>query len=313
MKNPSKQAYQQISEIQHLGILQSRIHQAGVGGEDAIHAVEGFLEQLPYALSAAAHSALALASAEYAAIEAVRASRHWDGKSVSTYQLEDYEYHPAAFAVDRFLDAARRAQNAIWPYLSKVLRRSIPQSFADLFKRVRFRPDLLPGRINELICDYWTGSGQRLKEYRDLSQHHAVVSSDGRITLLPDGRVAIYLLLPNNPSEKEPGRLEYLDPRVDALPYVWKSYWDLYSFVFELIHLLLSYTTKPALEVMTLAFKGHIRMGGPRIDAHEPIDQDLLVREFLRRRARLLERLEGELPREGIQPTLIIPKRDASA
>jgi hypothetical protein len=138
------------------------------------------------------------------------------------------------------------------------------------------------------------------------------VSSDGRITLLPDGRAAIYLVLPNNPSKKDPAKLEYLDPRIDAVPYVWYSYWDLYSFVFELTHLLLSYTTKSAVEMMAFSFKGPLRIGGNRIDAHEPLSQNLLVTGFLRHRDDLRMRLDAELPRADIEPTLVIPERDAS-
>lgn len=262
-------------------------------------------------MAAAAHAALTLVHAEKAAIESVRASRTWDGKSVSTFQLENAEYDPAAFAVDNFLDAARRTQNAVWPYLSKVLRRSIPQSLADLLKRINAHPDFLPQRITQLLCDYWTSSGQRLKDYRDLAEHHAVVSSDGRVTLLPDGREVIYLVLPNNPFEKEPRKLAYLDPRIDALPYVWENYWVLYSFIFELTHLLLSYTTEPALEVIPIVFKGTVRMGGPTIDAHELVQEEILVSNFLKGREELKKRLDAELPRKGIKPTLIISDEDA--
>lgn len=309
MTKPKAPDYRLISEIHHLPTLRSRIHQAT--GVEAIQGTEGVLEQLPHTLAAAAHAALTLVHAEKAAIESVRASRTWDGKSVSTFQLENAEYDPAAFAVDNFLDAARRTQNAVWPYLSKVLRRSIPQSLADLLKRINAHPDFLPQRITQLLCDYWTSSGQRLKDYRDLAEHHAVVSSDGRVTLLPDGREVIYLVLPNNPFEKEPRKLAYLDPRIDALPYVWENYWVLYSFIFELTHLLLSYTTEPALEVIPIVFKGTVRMGGPTIDAHELVQEEILVSNFLKGREELKKRLDAELPRKGIKPTLIISDEDA--
>lgn len=257
------------------------------------------------ALAGAAFAALQLARAQAAAISSVRerARQVGDSRAIGIFQLEDSEVDPASFAVDCYLDAARRAQNSIWPYLSKVLGESVPKSLADIVKSPRF-----PGRIDELILDYWESSGQAVKQYRDLAQHHAVVSSDGRVTLLPDGGVGVYLVLPNNPAEKEPGKLAYLDPRIDALPWVWESYWHLYAFVYELTHVLTSYVVGPKTMLKAMRFKGALRFG-VGLDAHEPIATDHLITSHMSRRHQLEGRLDSEMPRSRIEPTLIVEDR----
>jgi len=296
-----------ISVIPHLGTLQSRIRQA-YPERGARQATEWAVEQLPYALAATANALLQMAEAECDAAESVmrRADRKEAG--LCTYQLEDSEYRPIAFAVDSYFDAARRAQNATWPYLSKVLGTSIPLSLSDLVSKLRNGRKLLPQRIHDLVESYWSRSGERLKSYRDLSQHHALVSSDGRVTLLPDGRAAIYVVLPNNPTEKNLSNLSYLDPRIDALPYASQSYSELYAFVFELTHLLLSYTTDSGEMWHVTVFKGPLRVG-PTIDGHLPVPAKAIATTIAALAADLRQRLDAELPRLEITPILVCGRR----
>lgn len=304
--------HRHISAIPHLGRLQSRIRLAGQE-EQLSAALEGLLEQLPHSIAAAAYAALRLARAQEEAVAAILRREEADPNTIKTFQLDATVHDPAAFAIDNFLDAGRRTQNAMWPYLSKVLRLSMPKSLSRLTNMLMSNSSRVPKRIAQPIIDYWNCSGRSLKDYRDLGQHHAVVSSDGRITILPDGRAAIYLVLPNNPTEKDTAKLKYLDPRIDALHFVWKSYWDLYALVFEVTHVLLSYTTEPEMELATIRYKGGHRMGARDIDAHEPITKESIVSQFVVLRDKLQVRLDAELPRAEIKPTLILTPRDASA
>jgi hypothetical protein len=246
-----------------------------------------------------------MADAEAVAIERVKARTDRKEKGVCIYQLEQSEYFPIAFAVDAYLDAARRAQNTTSAYLSKVLRTSIPLSLNDLVSNLRISKTSLPERVSDLITSYWSQSGERLKAYRDLSQHHALVSSDGRVVLLPDDRSAVYLVLPNNPDVKDLAKLSYLDPRIDALPYAMQSYCELYAFILELTHLLLSSATDPGFMSFAMVFKGPIRAGGSHVDGHEPISVESLSRLLQEKTLALTKKLDAELPRAEVVPTLI--------
>ncbi len=294
-----------ISAIPHLAILQSRIRQS-YEEQPTSQAVELAIEQLPYALDAAASALVQIAEAEGAAAESVTKRATEKVGRLCIYQLENFEYRPIAFAVDTYLDSARRAQNAMSPYLSKVLRVSIPESLSNLVARLRNSRISLPQRVHDLVESYWFQSGERLKLYRDLSQHHAVVSSDGRVALLPDGRRAVYQILPNNPWEKDLAKLCYLDPRIDALPYAIQSYCELYAFVFELTHVLLSYTTDPGFMSFTFPFKGPLRMGST-VDGNTLVPPKVIVTTIKSLQADLTKRLDAELPREEITPALVYP------
>jgi hypothetical protein len=136
---------------------------------------------------------------------------------------------------------------------------------------------VLPLQIARLIESYWDRSGERLKAYRDLSQHHGVVSSDGRIGFFPDGSPFVYLVLPNNPAEKQFAKLSYLDPRIDALPYIVNSYCELYSFAFKLADILLGHTTDTGVHTYVWNLKGPLRLGG-EVDGHRIVRvQDILT------------------------------------
>jgi hypothetical protein len=76
---------------------------------------------------------------------------------------------------------------------------------------------------------------------------------------MPDGSKYLYLVLPNNPSEENPSALQYDEPRVDALPWVVKTYQALYEFVCELTRELLGFTETPETEMFTFSLKGAIK------------------------------------------------------
>ena len=226
----SKPSYFEISQIPHLRTLQSRLREAYQGSKN--NGLELEIEQLPYTLSATACILLRILDAQMLIIESVKSrTGNDDIQSYNIYQMEEDEYQSISFLMDSYLDAARRAQNAIWPYLSKILRKSVPQSLSDTIKKMSSGKLQFPDRIHALILEYWRKSGSKLKDYRDLSQHHAVVSSEGHVVILPDRRAGIYLILPKNPEEVNLAKLNY-DGSVHALPLVVETYIILYSFIY---------------------------------------------------------------------------------
>ena len=255
----NSETYQKISLVPNLESLHSRIRQLPSSDIDQRNTFERYLEQLPYCLSSAAYALVQLWESQSNAVNRV-CSKHRNQNAISTYGLDDSEWHSLSFALDRYLEGAHRSQNLIWVYLSKVLSISVPNSMSKLVKNLENSKLVLPEIISSSILTYWKKCGQNIKMYRDLSQHFAVVASDGRVTIMPDNQIFIYLVLPNNPSKKSPTALKYEKPRVDALPFVLDTYKILFRFICNLTQELLGFTNKPKTELYTIAFKGPMRM-----------------------------------------------------
>lgn len=136
-----------------------------------------------------------------------------------------------SFPVDHFFGAARRAQNAVIHYLGRGLRLSLPSSMNKLVRRLEAGRITIPAAPQRELLKYWKTHGVQLKHYRDLAQHHALVTSDARVMASADGRVGLYLLLPSNPEEKAAGRLRFGDPEIHALDYIKREFKVLVAFM----------------------------------------------------------------------------------
>jgi hypothetical protein len=163
---------------------------------------------------------------------------------------------PLAFHVDNFLDAIRRAQNAICPYLSRALRVSTPDSLSDLIKKINSGKMELPQEISKLISDYWTQYGAIIKSYRDLSQHFRIVSSEAALKFDSDGKAYLYLVLPNNPEVKNESLLVWESPFVHAIPYVVENFFVLVDVLNNLVEKLLKQPVEKYIPVIEFSNKG---------------------------------------------------------
>lgn len=251
--------------------LSSRIRQA-YGNPSGLpgHGIEALLEQLPYCVEGAVHHALNLVELQQKSTQA----QTWtaEPQQARSYQLPEAIRQEMAFTIDAYLDAARRAQNAVWVLVSKVFRVSCPISLAEIVKRLERGRLSVPRGVRSVILKYWHDSGARLRDYRDLAQHYAVVASEAKVTIMPDGSRYAFLALPNNPEVKNAVLLRYSDPVVHAVPYVLESLGDLLGFVYELTHVLLAYTERPRYEVAFLTWKGGMSFG-PGTAGHAPVSR----------------------------------------
>jgi hypothetical protein len=298
--------HKRISLISHLHLLKSRINIVARQENKSAQAVDIAIEQLPYSVAEASMGLLSVASSISDAISDLKKHTSPSPDRIWVHQMSQDQRNHIAFAIDAYLDAARRAQNSISPYISKILRISLAKSLPDIVKSLENGKTVFPDRIANLVTSYWARSGKLLKHYRDLAQHHAVVSSDGRITIAPDGQYYVYLVLPNNPEQKNPELLQYVDPRIDAFPYIQQSYIELYSFLFELTHVLLSYTTEPRIEMYSIVFRGPVRFASG-VEGYNHEDLPQIANEMLAIQEKLTSRLNAELPRTDIVPTLVVP------
>lgn len=184
-----------IGHIPHLTTLASRIRQASGEDSETQRVHDFYLEQLPYSIYAASNAVINLANAIGHAKDHVPPTGGDGEQGVGTILLPEPIKNQLSFPVGHYFDAARRVLNTMNIYLSKTLRLSVPASFSDLIKNMVKGKLQLPKRIDSLTINYWDADGKKIKAYRDLGQHHAVISSDARITALSNGRMFYYLVL----------------------------------------------------------------------------------------------------------------------
>ena len=143
--------YSQISSIPHLYLLMSRINIVADHENKSSQATEIAIERLAYSLSESARALLSLGNSLTETINARKARTIPTAQQISTYQMSVQERERISFTIDAYLHAARNAQNSISPYISKILRISLPQSLPDIVKNITDGKTILPQRIAELI------------------------------------------------------------------------------------------------------------------------------------------------------------------
>ena len=148
-------------------------------------------------------------------------------RSLSYYGLRREDSAQLAFAIDAFLDSGRRTQYAILPYLSRAFGKSLKQSLNDVVKDLRSGKVSLEPSLDQLLVRYWQNGGEKLKHYRDVAQHHALIAADARIFLSAEGDIGLHLMLPSNPEAKSTSALTFGTPPVHAVPYVRGAYLQL--------------------------------------------------------------------------------------
>jgi hypothetical protein len=223
--------------ISHLPILKDYLTFRDGLDSDSVRVTGMSLEQLPYCLDNAYYSILQVVRLQQDIAKTLKEDLPSD--NLIRRILESSERDPIAFMIDSFLDSARRTQNALIPYLSRGLSISLPNSMDDLMKNLDKEKVSLPSSIEKQLKSYWHGHGKKLKDYRDLAQHHALVSSEGYIFRASDGAPCIYLALPNNPEEKSIARLKYNDPVIHAFLYALVEFTKLLAISYRITYLLL--------------------------------------------------------------------------
>ena len=119
------------------------------------------LEKLPHALSAAWYAFSQFIAAQNALVPQGR--RHVPFRPL-VWTLDPQEHDQMSFFLDSFLDAARRTQNAVIPYLAQALSLSLPKSLSDLVKKLEAGKTCLPEEVKSLLIGYWVTNGRRLKD-----------------------------------------------------------------------------------------------------------------------------------------------------
>jgi hypothetical protein len=168
------------------------------------------LQQLPYSLRATYDAYLRFAEG----CRKLAASLDSNSNRLILTPAHTYEI---SFAIDSFLEAGRRTQNALISYLGKALKLSFPSSFHEFQKKLRAdKYEEFPQVMREFLLNYWDSHGKKLKDYRDIAQHHALVASEVTLFRNDEGVVGIVLLLPSNPESDSAAKIVWGQPKVHA-------------------------------------------------------------------------------------------------
>ncbi|HVF60185.1 MAG TPA: hypothetical protein VNJ70_10285 [Thermoanaerobaculia bacterium] len=193
--------------------------------------------------------------------------------------------------IDTFLEAARRTQNALVPYISRGLSIGLKSSLGDVMKDVAQGKVVLHPVLDDLLRGYWGSYGSRLKDYRDLSQHHALVSSDARIYTDENGKPGLYLLLPSNPEAKNPAKLEFGNPSVFAFMYIREQFHKLLSTTYWVTRALFDLIPGESKQFVGHIFRDPVVLGpGVQRVAHRLFAEEELDKEISDRVARCDEK-----------------------
>jgi hypothetical protein len=263
-----RQMRDQLTALEVLGEAQARTL--------ALH-----LDQLPYALGAAY-----LAVSECIHAMATVANAHPPvGKEFVV--VPENERFRIGYKVDAFLDAARRAQNAILHYWSRALNLQLGKSLGNAIEPTARGESKLPPEIQTVAASYWEKHGRRVKAYRDLCQHYGVVISDVRVLQARNypGRMLVFAALPNNPEAKSGQQFTYTRPVVQALEYIIAELIELLRFVnASLTPLLLERTEyRP---VTRLVMRSPVRNGQGEDPLGSPVPTQEVLRSLVRKVAR---------------------------
>lgn len=194
------------------------------------------LEILPYSLGAASLAIFDLARDQIAIVKAKAAVE----KPGTTSELSEAQRNLLGYRLDSFLDAARRAQNAIVPYLQrKFPKLSLAMSLADVVKSLMEGTLALPETFKSDTLNYWNTYGANLKSYRDLGQHYLIVGSPAKVFVPHEGEPSLLFCLPNNPEDRPIKKLRYDNPQVHVQQFVLEHFENLLAFCFAILEQLL--------------------------------------------------------------------------
>jgi hypothetical protein len=196
--------------------------------------------------------------------------------------LEPSHAYEVCFAIDQFLESAIRTQNAISSYLRAALGKKLPYSFHHLIIKMMKGTHTLPPAIHIELTKYWDNFGKRLRLYRDLSQHHALVASDIEIFRTADDIIGIKILLPSNPEVKDSEYLVWGSPEIHAQKFLTDQFFNLLGMTFVVTKMLAETLPGERKQMLGCLRRNPIIVGGNRkIGGHRPYSNDEIEENIL--------------------------------
>ncbi len=116
-------------------------------------------------------------------------------------------------------------QNRIPRLLGKQIKKHTPNSLNTFIKKNSSKYEV-SNKYYYILKRYWTKVGKRIKLYRDVEQHHFILTKNVYLQIKPE--IKLIIMFPDNPEVKKPEELTY-NKEYDAIQFLNKS--------FELLHL----------------------------------------------------------------------------
>ncbi len=188
---------------------------------DRVSGMQRQTEQLPYYLRGAC---TAIRQLEATRVEAVTVLAAPSAGPHTQVILPPDKVDPLSFAIDFYLFCARRAIDALVPYISRCPRNlSLPASMKDLAGGIaKSKYPKLDPQVQTTLLSYWEQVGLKIKGYRDQTSHKAIILSNCIAFNGAGGVSGLKMLLPDNPEEKRPSELRY-EPGVPAMGFALDS------------------------------------------------------------------------------------------
>lgn len=181
--------------------------------------LNAYLDLLPYSLGAASLAIFDLYRDQAAIVAAKAKSEKRERASIS--ELQPCQRNLLGNRLDYFLDAARKAQNAVIPYLRlKLPGLSLNPSLHKVAVQLTKEKLRLPEPFKSDLVAYWEKYGRILKSYRDLGQHYLIVGTEAKVYTPREGQAGLLFCLPNNPDARSVAELCYDNPQVHVQPFV---------------------------------------------------------------------------------------------
>ena len=214
---------------------------------------------------------------------------HPDDPKARWLMLEDLP-DSMSYCADSFLMFLRRACDAVILYINRCCeKRDMPRSMNDLVKNIQNWN--LDCRIRDALISYWEETGKKVRDYRDLASHHAIVLSNCLMFYhFPSGSVALRMLLPDDSSAKSPSQLRY-ELGVPAMGFFVDSLFDTVRFVNVVVERLIDLMAPDQPGVRTTRVIQIIPRGGalPLSDERpkgEPVPYSVRAADVVRRAVR---------------------------
>ena len=156
-----------------------------------------------------------------------------------------------------FLSSVRFLQNVLLRMVARrlELQTSIPKSLRGVIPKIRSYG--LPEKVCTITEEYWKISGESLKDYRDLDQHHFTLCKHVLLQWSPEERVLV--LLPDNPDVTAESQLTF-KKEIDALRYFVAAFDHLHQWT-ERIAVELGFKPKALQEELDTSGMGKLEEG----------------------------------------------------
>lgn len=143
--------------------------------------------------------------------------------------------------ISPILNSIQILQNLVIRLLKYELNKmTLPDSMHKYIKNKNHQ-EQISNEINNIINKYWENSGEKVKQYRDIIQHHHPLVRETYLQIKPE--IKVLVLLPDNP-DKKAYKDALFNEQINAIDYVRSAFYKFHDLL-ESLSSELGYEPKP--------------------------------------------------------------------